>query len=633
MLIEQQLLDPANPVLAHDIGLYHYWRARKENNPEKAAAHWERVIGNWAMVLENETYWKEWCAERQEVYGKPITAEDIAHAKKALIERIVLDLTKSSANGSLEADGHLEAAFFVELKALHLLKQTRGIPLPGKNNQRLECGPILARQLEIFNQGKHSLPLTAETLHNKHHSIDIIMAPLKKGSDGPAENYNNVDRHLRLCFSQLGIPFIYLERGEPQRTLKVLANLRCPACEPPTNEPANDQVISRPLPTRCREDCAHFAQFNPAYNFGPAGRELFNRHAVELSAGARLSLAQQTMAEEPLEIKGLLDHIQEALNTSQSIDIREVLQEEVADIMLGWAEGLLRKERWDDAIALLKNTENFEKGERWKGKLAGALNARGVQRANEKHWQESVDDLREAHRLNPFVPLFRQNLENVLLGYADEAYRAGDVGLKYKLLDEVLRLGETQPQEQEAKPSPVQIPEEKDKIPMPVFVYKEDERRNPALFDSRGKLQLEVLEDSGKTVLELAKEEAATVGEYLLRVPALLIALTRYEGGEILRLLALQGTQPEKPQAQARNSTVKYVDSKPLKTTSVLSQFNLWFSVLKIFDLAWEIAAYDRGKIGEPHIFFGLLVSRSAKTMLEVAGVNIEKMIQQAGWH
>ena len=62
-LVEQQLLDPGNPVLAHDIGLFHYWRAKKENDPEKAAAHWEKVIGNWAMVLESETYWKDkYCA-------------------------------------------------------------------------------------------------------------------------------------------------------------------------------------------------------------------------------------------------------------------------------------------------------------------------------------------------------------------------------------------------------------------------------------------------------------------------------------------------------------------------------------------------------------------------------------------
>jgi hypothetical protein len=65
----------------------------------------------------------------------------------------------------------------------------------------------------------------------------------------------------------------------------------------------------------------------------------------------------------------------------------------------------------------------------------------------------------------------------------------------------------------------------------------------------------------------------------------------------------------------------------------VLSQFNLWFSILKIFDLAWEIARYDQGQIGEPHIFYGLLISRSATKLLKGAGLNIDKAIQQAGWY
>jgi tetratricopeptide (TPR) repeat protein len=633
VLVEQQMLDPVNPVLAHDIGLFHYWRAKKENNPDKAAAHWERVIGNWAMVLESETYWKDWCAERQEVYGKTITHEHIDYAKQALNERIVMDLTKCGQNGSSRVDLHLEGAFFLELKAIRLLERTKGIRLPSKNNQRLNCGPLLARQLGILPQVKHLLPISGETLHNKRHSVDVIVAPIKRGSDGLAANDNNVDRQLRLYFSQLGIPFVYLERGESQRTLKILTSLRCPDCEPDTNREEKEQISTNQLPSRCRDDCANFAQWNPAYNFGRAGRDLFYRHAVELNAGAGLCLAQQVITEEPMDMAALLEHIQEALNISQPIGIREALQEEVADTMLGWADGLERQKRWDDAIALLKSTENFEKGERWKGKLAGALNVRGVQRAKQKQWQESVDDLREAHRLNPFVTLFRQNLENALHGYADDAYRTGDDDLARELLTEATHLGEMQPGEQEAEPSPMPTPAEMEITEMPELILDETERVNPALFDQKGVLQLEIFDDSGKTVLELAKEESAAMGEALLRVPALVIALTRYQGGETLRLLELQGIAPEVVQAQARNSTGKSFDSVPLKTTSVLSQFNLWFSILKIFDLAWEIALYDQGQIGEPHICYGLLVSHSAAKLLEGAGADVGQMLQHAGWY
>ncbi|MGD2086284.1 MAG: Clp protease N-terminal domain-containing protein [Candidatus Aminicenantes bacterium] len=633
VLVEQQLLDPGNPVLAHEIGLFHYWRAREENDPEKAAAHWEKVIGNWAMVLESETYWKDWCAERQEVYGKTITDEDIAHAKQALNERIVLDLTKRGRTGSSKVDLHLEGAFFLELKAIRLLKQKKGLRLPSKNNQRLDCGPLLARQLGILSQVKHLLALSGETLHNKRHSVDIILAPLKRGRDGSVANDNNPDRQLRLCFSRLGIPFIYLERGESERTLKILTSLRCPDCEPDSKKEEKEQISTSQLLARCRDDCVNFAQWNPAYNFGPAGRDLFYRHAVELNAGARLTLAQQMITEEPMDMAVLLEHIQEALNISQSIGIKEALQEEVADTMLGWAEGLIKNERWDDAIELLKNTGNFEKGERWKGKLAGALNVRGVQKANDKQWEDSVEDLREAHRLNPFVPLFRQNLENALHGYADDAYKAGDDDLARDLLTEATHLGEKKPGEQEAEPSPMSASAEMEVTEMPELILDKTERFNPALFDRKGILILDFFDTSGQAVLTLAKEESTAMGEALLRVPALLIALTRYEGGETLRLLTLQGIAPEAVRTQARNSTGKYFEGKPLKTTSLLSQFNLWFSILKIFDLAWEIARYDQGQIGEPHIFYGLLLDNNATKFLKVAGLDIDKAIQQAGWN
>ncbi len=624
---EQQLTDPANLILAHDTGLAHYWQAKKAENNEQAVAHWQKVIANWAMVLESDAYWQKWGAERGEIYGKSVEEEHINSARQALIERILLELAEIAQTDEAVADFHLEAAFRLERKAIRLLKRTKGLAIglaiTSEERERLDCGPMLARQLSLLPQVEDFFQHYPESGPD---SLQIILAYIQKDEKQSAETDRAIVRKLRICFSQLGIAFIYLEREEPHRMLGLLAGLECPACESATVPSINKPAIISKLPTLCQDNCHYFKQLNPAYNF-VSGRRLFYCHAAEIMAGAYLSLAYQSLISKPFDITKLLGFIQDALDISQVLGIHEALKTAIADIMLGWAGGLERNKSFDEAVLLVEAVRDFEKGDRWKVKLGSILNMRGVKRADEKHWEESVADLRRACELNPHAPLFRQNLENALHAYADEAYKAGNDSLARDLLNEA------ETQLEKPGPVPVQFPDEKTEAePVAELVLTEAERVNPALFDQQGLLKLEVFDISGQAILDKAKQEAEAMGEMFLKPPALVLALAQFEGGETIRLLGLQGIAPDLIRNHVHASDSTY-NGKQFKSTTVLSQFNLWFSVLRIFDLAWEIAQYDQNMIGEPHILYGLLVSRSGTKQLQAAGVDVNKMIEQAVWN
>lgn len=594
VLVERQLLDPGNPVLAHDIGLFHYWRAKKENNPGKAAAHWEKVIGNWAMLLESETYWKDWCAERQKVYGKTITNDHIASARKQLEDHIILRLAENTKNLPDPAANHLECEFFIETKALRLVKQRSGFNLPARQLQRLVCGPLLARQTEIFSQQDNPFPTYYQTLTDKRRLLQDILAPLKlDNQQDVASKYADMDRQLRLCFSQLGVPYIYLERGEPQRALEALA------------EPDRSS------------DLETFPLLNPAYNFGPGGKPLFKQHASEITIGARFALAQQIAAEDPADIPALVNHIREALEMSSGIDIREDLAEKAAQLMLGWADQLSRQERWDEAIELTRSAGKFEKGEQWKGKLAGLLNARGVQKAEKKQWQASIDDLEQAHQLNPAVPLFRENLINALTSFSNSTY---DKELRQKIKNRIAEL-QKNPEKKQEKETPV--------IKIRELLFSPRELYNTNLFDSKGVLIWNAFADSGKAVISSALEEAAVRKNILIDIPVIATALPRCKNSETLRLLKLQGVDPEILCFHTGGDNGKDPGFQPLNYTSALTQFNLARETLCVLQLAWENAQSHQVTIGETHILYGMLHNPGAAGQLKQSGTDVEQMRRQ----
>jgi tetratricopeptide (TPR) repeat protein len=592
--VERQKLDPLNPLIAHDTGLFHYWRAKNETDPEKAAAHWQRVIGNWVPVLENNDYWNQWCRERQEVYGKTITDDHIAGVRQQLKEHIILQLAENAKNSPDPAAVHLECEFFLEAKAFRLVKQRGGFYLTARQIQRLVCGPLLARQSGIFSHQDNPFPASYQTLTDKRRLLQNILAPLKLDNQQDAVvKYADMDRQLRLCFSQLGVPYIYLERGEPQRAINALA------------EPGRSS------------DLETFPLLNPAYNFGPVGKQLFKQHAVQLNISARIAIAQQVILEDPADIPSLVNHVREALELSRAIDIHEDLAQKAAQLMLSWADRLSREERWDQAIELTRSAGEFEKGEQWKGKLAGMLNARGVKKAEKEQWQQSVDDLEQAHELNPAVPLFRENLINALKSFKNSTY---DKELRQKITNRIEELQKKPERKQEKEPEVIKIRE---------LLFSPRERYNTNLFDSKGVLNWKAFDNTGQTVISGALEEAAVRKNVLIDIPVIAAALTRCKNSETLRLLKLQGTGPEILCFHTSGDNGKYPGTQPLDYTSTLTQFNLTRETLGALQLACENAQSDHRSIGETHILYALLHNPGVANQLKQAGTDMEQMRRQ----
>lgn len=611
-LVERQKQNPADAVIAHDLGLFHYWRAINQSriqsnsqaDPQKAVPHWEKAIANWAMVLENDSYWQDWASERGTVYKKKISPEDIAAARQSVREKLIPQLSHS----------HLEARFSLELNAIQLLKK-----YPPVEGQVLPIGPLQVSHLDLHSHAQKALRRIIGTQPETFPSSDVILAPLKKESSEILPGLNRTERRLQFYFSQLGTAFLYLERREPQRAIQALADVSCHSC--------GSLVGPDGHITPCASDCEHFPRLNPSYAFDPIGRERFLRHAVEISAGARLFSAHLLISQDPVPAEEITKLAGQALDISRSINIYDALAAETAGIILAWADQLMRTESWDPAIVLLEYTAQIETGERWKGKLAGALNVRGVNKANREDFQDALHDLRRAHKYNPVVALFRDNLEKVLHACANQAYRNGDIQLAHDLRDEAAGLGEELPPE----PEPADVEETKEKEPVPMVVFEEKEIINPILFDQKGYLNLGAFDQSGRAVLDFAKEEAAALGLALLSLPPLVGALTRVPGGETVHLLNLQDIEPREFRERVQKDIRPSRGHEPITPDSRLHQFNLWHTTIHVLRLAWEIAAYDRGLVGEPHIMFGMLVNSHAAVFLKNSGVDVSRMLQFAG--
>jgi tetratricopeptide (TPR) repeat protein len=619
-LEQQQLFNPANPVLAHDVGLAHYWQAKKAGRGEEAIAHWQKVIANWAMVLGSDKYWQEWCAERSQIYKKPITDEHITDVKEQLTEKLLEELANIARLDCTETGRHLEAAFYLEVKAIRLLKQLGGLSFSTEADTKLYCGPLLVEQLRIFTQIK-SFTKWPKLHEVETESLKAILAPIQLDEERLANKRHMDRRQLWLCFSQLGIPAVYLERSEPQRALSLLSNIRCSSCAPNTDQKTSQSSIAFQLPIQCRNDCEEFAPLNPAYASIVNGREIFYRHTIELISGAYLSLARQALTVYPTDITGILKYVHEALKFSQTIGLYEALKAKIADVLLGWANGLEHNQRIDETIALLEEMHEFDKKGRWKRKLVGLLNLRGIKNFKENRREQALTDLRRAYQLNRDYPDVYTNLEHVLYACYEDAVRDGNDALVRALADEIAQLDEVKPV--------IDTPPKNGKD---VIIFPPSELANPALFNERGgMLKLEMFNDSGQTILALACEAAATMGEKVLGSSALMLALTRFEGGETLRLLKLQGFSPQKLQDQGAIPTVSTPNySKPIST---LSQFDFWPDALNTLNLAWKIAQYDRYIIGEPHILYAMLIHHRTTKFLQAAGVDVEQMIEQAGWY
>lgn len=626
-LHQQQMRDPGNLVLAHDIGLAHLWQARKRCGQAATDAVWLRVIANFAIVLASETYWRDWCAERSVTYGRNITDAHITAVRQKVAEWLTAELASAAEAGSSGEINHLEALFHLESKCIRLLQEGNKFFPASAVTIKVLCGPLLTRQLNLSQDIQMLFQSRPISVPGKEESLRTILTAVQQ-DDNEIQTAVEGPPILFLYFSQLGLPAIYLEQKNPQQALDVLATLRCERCASKANVSVRLPDAGN-LPTWHRADCPDFIRHNPSYAALAHGADLYRRHALELTISAHLSLAYHALVVKPANVAVLQENLRHALNASQELSLYEALQSELVNLVSGWAEGLANDSRLDDAITLLETTQSdFSRNGTWQGRLASLLNARGVQQANGGQWAESAADLRRAYALKPFSPQIRENLENVLYAYANAMYAAGNAQLARALHDEVIHLGE------KVAVLPEKAPESVAATAVPEAVFKPRELAHPVIFDRHGRLQLAAFDAGGQIILSQAQAKAAAMGIDLIDVYVLLLALLQSPGNELSRLLKLQGLAPELLQDRVQVVVIANSSaSNRLQEVTALSQFDFWSSAVEVLNTAWEVAQYDQGQIGETHLVYGLLLSPGISRLLAQAGADVNQMVTQVAWY
>lgn len=430
ILEQQQRALPFDSSVAHTLGLMCYWEALQADSELRRTDLFRAVIGNWALVLDDDEYWKQWSAERSAVYQAVVDDKAIQSARQSLRDQ----LQRMFAEASLE----LEDAFRLETKAVRLLLQaSKGHPI---KERAPILGPLMAQRLELQQKaGEFVSGLRAP--EGEWAEMLGILQQLAEGSEparGSAAFDARAKRQLMSCFSQLAYPALYLDLKRPRQALDILTQGKCTECGGfrPSASKANHLQFSR----ICADDCLRFADHNPAYALLPNRAATLWQHAVELAVAAHLLLAEQCLAAAHLDIQATVGHWQDALAMAAVGGDSRHLHGNMTDMSIARAAALEQNGRRDDAILLIEATLTINGDTRLKGRLAQLLTNRGVEEGNLPQWDKAVTDLRRAIDLNPHMHRTRDNFVIALRGYASERYQAGDRATASALLREAIRV-------------------------------------------------------------------------------------------------------------------------------------------------------------------------------------------------
>lgn len=590
---------PEDLIIAHDLGLAYYWQAKHAGTTPATIPHWKRVIANWSLILESNDYWESWKTQRADVYRTKITDDDTHYVRNQLHDQLKIEIP-----GVVEDKGqtHLQARYFLERRAIRLLKKTAGFQLA---TGPLYAGPLFVEQIDglaVLASFFEDLPV---------YLADSLQTMLAYASP---ENRDVGDsaRALRIAFSDLGIVDVHVGFGDVTSAHEYIAQLKCPFCAPVIDD-IPDQIADYVL-TPCDPDCTWFAAVHPSYAAIPGGAELYFKDAVEMLGGSYILRASQSLRGTYANVSGFASNLTafQACGWLLRIDEQRLIQQ-LVDFVEESLNYLESKDDFDSAIALL---DAVQPALNVNGTLDAAkarlLNVRGVEAGNNERWEQAVNDLRAAYQLNP-LPRYQENLRIALRMYSNQASEQGWYALADELRDEAIKLAR---EAEEGTPDQVsaQVRTRPDTPPTPVvevpekFKLTESERYNPVLFDEQGILCLAAaFTSNGRAVIERALAEAIAAQSMLIGVPELVLGLL--EGPQTRQFFAAHHLATQPLRQAAEDALKPAAPELALTEHSILSQANFRPGVLKILDQAWELAQYTWGFVDEDHLLYSLLLS------------------------
>jgi len=533
---------PTDIALAHQLGRVYYQLATQwpgdddgDGNIESVVGYWEKVIANWAMVLEDDGYWQAWVAERAQVYETTISPETAQAARERLWQSLLGELTHFDEQAVFWLPYHdsLSIRMQLETTALRLLKQFAASP-PADSPPVSLGGPLLLRQL-----GQEQILGEFIAAQVQHHGLSDDYWPMLRALSGElGENaLSPSDRlgQLMLCYSQLGGALIYVQEGRSTAAVEFLRHVQCEDCSPLAarrTSPDGKRVIEI-----CHADCAHFARNNPAYSALPDAWNRLWADTIRLAIQVCILGARDLLREdEPdyAEIRSLWDN---ALNLAWYDELKRQVHQWILDSVLVQVSALERGGQWQQAAQALEAVETVsEAGDTsLRGQRAKMLNYHAVARSKEGDWSGATAALRSAHQLNPLSDRIRDNLLAVLERHADQLAAEK----KYPAACEVLK---------EAEPVLEQALQSEH--------HREDQALAEQLESIRFKLHFSYQDFWHHSPLfNRAIAEAKRLGQHYLGVGHLFLSLTKVEGGLTQRTLYQLGIPP----AALRNEIRQYL--------------------------------------------------------------------------
>lgn len=443
-LQDRQKADPGNPLLAHTIGLLHYWSAKaleQQGQLLMAKEVWHTVIANWASVLADDTFLQSWCRQRAATYRVEITQDDINALRNQLKDQLQEDLTNYTKQCQQAGQTLSEPLYLVlelEIASFKALKEVGGFPIASTSDKKVVCGPLMLRRLGFtaafsdFLVGQKIAPeASADIL------TDII--GIVKGKQ-PEELDDDTQTQLMQYFSQLGIAALCLRDGYPDRALSSLEALY-PYLNLSTSTSQDGRTSQIPLILDTRSP--QFKERNAGYTKADHPAKLMSKHALQLAVAAHMHKAQLSISTDPINMDQASMAWQSALTLSKKIGQEEQTRAEIQEMILGRIIALDQLARWDDGITILDATIDMYGNVLLQRKLTTFLTNRGIKIGNDEQWEASVADLRRAYKLDAQNPRITRNFVVALRCLADQNLTQGRFDQSETLLLEATTVLET----------------------------------------------------------------------------------------------------------------------------------------------------------------------------------------------
>ncbi len=416
---------PFDPCLAHlwGVSAYSYaFNLLEQNKLDEAREQFKVAIANFAFLLVNDSFWKDWVTERQEAYKVPIDSEHVSQIKARIeghiLDLIILNLSRYTTGKAKSLCSQLQIVWKQEFNAAGILKKIGNF----KNNtnghkEKIGFGPLFMEKRTLQNETKEFFnnSLQSQLRHPLDKYRELLDSMHLDNLDDLLESQDQKDIYkLKRLFSKLGVCEILVNKGQLQEALNFLENIKFKHVE-------KMDIFKMP--------------------------ELRNMQN-ELITEVQLSIAEHAIRDRSVTISTAVEYWEKALISSKKWDGLKSTRNTIVKIALGRAQSF-GEGKIERAIELLKGVKKILPDGQIIGQLAELFRRQAVSKANKAFEDEDFKELelcmpgfRHALKLNPHVKQTRLDLCGVLNICAAKRYESDESKESIKFLEEIIHIAE-----------------------------------------------------------------------------------------------------------------------------------------------------------------------------------------------